>query len=487
MTQSKHLHLFIPPQRYVLEGISSGIISIASYVRQKASDVIVQIHDLSHATDYEVNYYLKDNNFHSERSFAGITTTTATYQSSLHLARKIKEINRDNIVVFGGHHAMEQDTIILEHHHEVDIVVKGEGEKTMLNLLRQYPDLHNISGITFRNGDTFKSTPLPAFLSQEEMDNINVNIDDLKILSPLGKFDYVTYVSARGCPLKCSFCAVSNEKVRRKSTQAVLKHLKYLVLTKEIKRIAIEDNFFAQSYKRTLELCNAIIEAKKNEPTFDFTWNCQTRVESLSKTELASIMRSAGCDAVYLGVENFDPYLLTYLGKTRNPSKYIELTEKVVESLLKQGIRCYINLQIGLPEEDELKKKNNILGLKRLAEIAKQKKSKLVIFPMLGVVYPGTALFHNLVKYGISPAIFEQYTLWEGSHDEMQEFLSCHFAHGTGGLPIGMLNIGNLKDNTFSIVEDRIFWIINYLEDLNKIPNAEVFDYSQYVVLPKTA
>jgi anaerobic magnesium-protoporphyrin IX monomethyl ester cyclase len=487
MTPTKQLHLFIPPQRYVLEGISSGIISIASYVRQKASDVIVRIHDLSHATDYELDSYFKDNFPLSERFFAGITTTTATYQSSLRLARKIKEISRDTIVVFGGHHIMGQNTIILEHHPEVDIVVKGEGEKTMLNLLQQHPNLHNVPGITFRDNGTIKSTPIPTFLSQEELDNINVSIDELSILSPLGKFDYVTYVSARGCTLKCSFCAVSNEKVRSKSIKAVIRHLKYLVLMKGFKRIAIDDNFFAQSYKRTSELCNAIIEAKKNEPTFDFTWNCQTRVESLAKTELASMMRSAGCEAVYLGIENFDPYLLTYLGKTRNPSKYIEQTEKVVKSLLEQGIKCYINLQIGLPEEDELKKKNNILGLKRLSAIAKQKKGELVIFPMLGVVYPGTALFYDLVKRGISPLIFEQYTLWEESHKEMQQFLSCHFAHGTGGLPIGMLNNNKLKDNKFSIIEDRIFWIINYLDDLNKIPNAEVFDYSKYVVLPKTA
>lgn len=485
MTSDRELHLFVPPQRYVLEGFSSGIISIANYVKQKEPRTSVYIHDLSHFPEYKVESYLKSISFSRKTFFVGITTTTATYQSALRLAKKIKEVSNDAVVVFGGHHAKVQDRIILKNHPEVDVVATGEGEMTILELIRRYPDLSRVPGVTFRDRQGLNSTPLHPLLPQKELDSISHELSGLCNGSPLGKFDHVTYVSARGCPLKCTFCAVADEKIRSKSIDVVIKDLKYLVLDKGFKRIAIEDNFFAQSQKRTLELCNAIIKAKEHISAFDFTWDCQTRVESLTNPEVVSAMRSAGCEAVYLGIENFDGELLAYLGKSNNPARYIELTEKVVKLLADNGIDCYANIQIGLPGEDEKKKRNNLIGLERIAKIARKKKRKLVIFPMLGVVYPGTDLFKKLIRRGLSPDIFEEYTRWEERHECMNAFLAHNFAHGTGGIPTGIIDIDSLKRSKFSVNKDRIFWVVNYLYHLRKIPCADVFDYSNYIVFPE--
>lgn len=489
--KNKILHLFIPSQKYVLEGFSAGIQSIASYMKQKLPEIPVRIHDLSHTPKEEVLNYLESTELNNSNSlnFVGITTTTATYQSALDLAKKVKNIDRDALVIFGGHHAKAQAEVILTFHpDEVDIVVKGEGEKPLFYLIEKYPNLKDVQGISYKEkGYGIKQNPDSQLLTTAELDAIPFSINGIKLQSPLGKFDHITYVSARGCPLKCFFCAVSDEKIRNKSIGTVIEDLKYLVLKKGYRNIAIEDNFFAQSHKRTLELCNAIINERKKNPEFAFTWDCQTRVESVLKPEIVEAMKNAGCEAVYLGIENFDSELLKHLGKTADPIKYIENARKAVELLSKNKIDCYINLQIGLPKESKDSKRKNLDELKVLGNIANRNNGKVVIFPMLAVVYPGTYLFSELQNIGVPASVFEDYTEWEEKHEDMRRFLSEHFAHGTGGLPTGLFeNIEHIKDLDFdkAFSKEKVFWIAQYIDDLKKIPHTSVFDYSNSIVAP---
>lgn len=480
----KHVNLIVPPQKGLLEGLSSGIISIASYLKRHANgNVGIEIHDLSHFSLNAMSSYLK-RVFCSQADtvFAGITTTTATYQSAVDLAREIKAIHKNTVVIFGGHHAQVQDEIILKRHPEVDLIVRGEGEIPMLRLVREYPKLQAVPGLSYRKGDQIRSNPCPPFLSQEELDQIDVTLKANGIQSPLGKFDHITYVSARGCPLKCSFCAVANERIRSKSIQAIIRDLKHLVLERGYRKVAIENNFFAQSPKHTMELCKAIVQARQEEPAFVFSWDCQTRVESLVSQELVAVMRDAGCDAVYLGVENFDPSIVRYLGKSQHPARYLELADRAIDLLCNHGIDCFINLQVGFPFESKTHKRNNIGALQKLARLAYSKGGRLVIFPMLAVVYPGTVHFNDLIQSGVPESIFEIYTAWEERHQDMRDFLANNFAHGTGGIPTGMLDMGALKFLQVCLLDERIFWATNYLNDLRHVPHATVFDYSPYLV-----
>lgn len=481
------LHLFIPPQKYVLEGFSAGILSIASYIKQKHPDVSVRIHDLSHTSKEEVMNYLRKTELNKSQSlhFTGITTTTATYQSALDLAKKIKDVNESSIVIFGGHHAKSQADIILKRHIDIDVIVKGEGEKSISYLIEKYPNLKDVPGISYKEVNRIRTNSELPPLSVSELDTIPFNVNDINLQSPLGKFDHITYVSARGCPLKCHFCAVSNERIRSKSINKVIEDLKYLVLEKGYKRIAIEDNFFAQSPKRTIELCNAIVYERQNNSEFNFTWDCQTRVESVLKPEVVTAMKNAGCEAVYLGVENFDSKLLKYLGKTTDSIRYLKNTRRAVELLTSAGIDCYINLQIGLPGESKEEKRRNLEGIKALGEIANKNNKNITVFPMLAVVYPGTYLFNELMKNGVPSSIFEDYTQWEEKHEDMQQFLSDHFAHGTGGLPTGLFdNIEQIRNLEFDKALSKAFRIAQYIDDLKKIPHVSVFDYSSFIVTP---
>jgi hypothetical protein len=348
---ARTLILVHPPQQGLLEGFSSGLIALANFVDSNAPDTTVRLLDLGllgadGARQAAANAAARA----GEPLVVGITTTTASYQSGLAVARAFKDVAPGCFVVLGGHHASPEDATILRHHHgTVDAVVRGEGELALLALVEDFPNFERVPGLTYVRDGTLSRNSSPPLLSQNQLDRIGFTFRGNGIRSAPGKFDHVTYVSARGCPLGCRFCAVADGAVRSKSIPAIVEDLRRLVTDHGYRSIAIEDNFFAQHRAHTVELCSAIA-ALQREPGVDFRWDCQTRVESLQHADVVHAMAAAGCEAAYLGVEALVPDQLLYLGKTANPERYLHLLEaKVIPLLLEAGVDCYINLQLGIP------------------------------------------------------------------------------------------------------------------------------------------
>ena len=116
----------------------------------------------------------------------------------------------------------------------------------------------------------------------------------------------------------------------------------------------------------TRELCHAIADYRRRTGNY-FTWDCQTRVESMRAKDIIVSMEEAGCDAVYLGVEALVEEHLKYLAKTPSPENYIQiLTNQVVPNLMETKIDCYINLQLGLPDETREQRDRTLGRLARL-------------------------------------------------------------------------------------------------------------------------
>jgi len=415
----------------------------------------------------------------------GITTTTATYHSALAVARAAKQINRNGIVVLGGHHASPQHDVVLRHHSDiVDFVIRGEGERSLLGLIKG-EDVETIPGLSFWDKDKLQVNPTGRLLTSEELDLLGVDFDGQSFDSAPGKFNRVTYVSARGCPLRCAFCAVAGEPIRCKSVGRVIEDLFQLVFGKGFQQIAIEDNFFAQKKSRTLALCEAIRKFRARM-TARFTWDCQTRVESLYDQTVIRALAEAGCDGVYLGVEALSVADLLYLGKTAQPERYLELlATSVVPHILENGIECNINLQVGLPEQTELSRAARLMRLQDLGRLAQHSQRGVIVFPQLNVIYPGTAHFWRYIqeqRFGrIGLDVFEGFTEWEAENQPVLKFLGENFAHGVGGIPIGILNQQDLRNGKFAIDQRQIDAVRQHLDAIAQIDGVSLFRYGSYL------
>ncbi|HVT87691.1 MAG TPA: radical SAM protein [Tepidisphaeraceae bacterium] len=482
--------LTLPPQHALLEGFSSGLISLANYVADRESAVDVRLLDLSFtdadSVQQEIRRELSDVR---GRVLIGVTTTTATYQSALVVARAARLEAPDSTVLLGGHHASPEANVILREHSEVDAVICGEGEPALHELIRSPEAIHRVPNIAYRDSGAIRTNPKAALLSTAGLDSIAPTYRGGGIRSARGKFDHVSYVSARGCPLKCAFCAVANERIRAKSIERVIEDLRLLVRNFGYHSIAIEDNFFAHSPSRTKELCDAL-EQVRREPGMDFSWDAQTRVESMESLDVIQAMRRGGCDAVYLGVESLVPEHLTQMRKTANPLRYLDSLEtRVVPQLLSSDIACFINLQLGLPGETEDDWDVTIERLTRLGKIARDHRKQIVVFPMLSVIYPGTSDYERAVALGgilsnFRDTAFERFTEWEAQQKPVLNWLGRHFAHGTGGIPSGILQRQKLRKCRFEVDPDRVMNVVNLLDRMRHVGGVRVFNYSKYLVTP---
>ncbi|MGA2524980.1 MAG: radical SAM protein, partial [Candidatus Bathyarchaeia archaeon] len=165
-------------------------------------------------------------------TIVGVGAMTQTFDA-LKTAYAAKEACPDAKVVMGGPHATFQDKEILSQEKVVDIIVRGEGEETLLELAKQ-PELQNINeikGVTFRKDNQIVQTPTRPFIQ---------NLDALPRPAykqiPIEKYRIngkriLPVISSRGCPFQCSFCVASEmfgRTFRARSPNNVLDEIEWL-------------------------------------------------------------------------------------------------------------------------------------------------------------------------------------------------------------------------------------------------------------------
>ena len=485
---SQTLLLIAPPQRGLLEGFASGLISLGNFVQLHEPGMDIRMLDYSQSAPADIERKLRDEFATAGRTLIGITTTTASYFNGIQVARACRRVQPEAAVILGGHHASSQDEVILRHHPEVDVVVRGEGEWALLNLLRSYPALSAVPGISYRSPFGIQRNPEAPLLETETLDQLSPSFQSERLHGTPGKFDHATYVSARGCPLRCAFCCVGNNRIRAKSIPAIVSDLRYLIGSLGHRRLAIEDNFFAHSARRTVELCSALEDLQKEQA---FSWDCQTRVESLRDPAVISAMERAGCEAVYIGVEALSPEGLTYLGKTAQPEKYLStLTRDVLPRLMRSSMLAYINLQFGLPVGDD-QEQESLRIVSEIGSAAIAAGRQVTVFPQLHVVYPGTSHFAKFLEQGLfgphGEAIFESFTAWEADQEPILRWLGEHFAHGVGGIPIGILRRPDLREGRFVIDAGAVNRIDRRLRAIAAVAGIRAFRYGEFLVKTNAA
>lgn len=476
------LLLIIPPQLLVMEGFRSGLVALASYVKRKFDNLDVHLLDLSSVEQARIAGHLDRalSDLHGQ-VIAGVSTVTADYHAALSVMRELKKLDKRIVTVMGGHHASSDAEVVLRHHEDVDYVICNEGEIPLYHLIKSYPAVDRVPGLAFRNnGSGFTRNPDPPLLSTPDLDQVPLVYEGWELKRSPGKFDHVTYVSARGCPLSCAFCVVGNQEIRSKSIAQVKADLRCLVES-GFSKVAIEDNFFAHKTARTLGVCRALEELR--ESGLHFTWDCQTRVESMDRPGIIEAMERAGCDAVYLGVESLDEQSLKFLGKTPNPTSYLRRLERVVPNLLASKIDCFINLQFGLPGEAEDQIERTLQRMKELGDRADDCGRRITVFPQLFVVYPGTFHFLEFARAKLySRDVFEDFTQWEAEQRPILKWLGTTFAHGTGGLPLGILDDLRLREGKFSVDGVATARVTDTIGRISELRGVKVFQYGEYLV-----
>jgi radical SAM superfamily enzyme YgiQ (UPF0313 family) len=234
----------------------------------------------------------------------GISSMTSTVESALESARVAKEACPDAKVLMGGPHATFEDKQILTEEKAVDIVVRGEGEETILELAKQSPKLQKISqikGITFRSDNQIIQAPNRPFI--QNLDALPrpayklIQVDKYRITGR----KLLPIMSSRGCPFQCTFCVASQmfgAPFRARSAKSVLDELEWLRDEYGAEGISFQDDTLTFDSERAIQICDGIVDRKINLP-----WGCGTRADMVTK-ELLAKMSKAHCNEIYFGIES---------------------------------------------------------------------------------------------------------------------------------------------------------------------------------------
>lgn len=322
----------------------------------------------------------------------GVSCITPTAYQVFEIARRIKVYKKDTIVVLGNVHASIFAEPILKEEY-VDVIVHGEGEYTMLELVKAIEggkNLRGVEGISFLEDGTVIHTPTRPPIE---------NLDGLPFpawhLYPHSKFRILPFVEmkrpalvisgSRGCPYKCSFCVKVMKGLRRaRSAKNIVDEFEWLIENFGIKQVAFVDPIFPFGKKEGLEFCEEIISRGVNKKVI---WATDTRVDLVDK-ELLQKMKEAGCKRIMYGFETGTQTVLDGLVKKFT----LEDAKKAAEETKKAGIQSVGFFMLGMAGETKE-------TAQRTIEFARELNIDFAKFTVT-VPYPGTELYETLLREG---------------------------------------------------------------------------------------
>ena len=319
----------------------------------------------------------------------GATCVTMTFDHAIRVLGDVKRIDPGIVTVMGGPHVSFCAEETLGAFPELDIVVLGEGEATIVELahaLEHGMDRAGINGIAYRNG-------LETVRTRSRRTALDINCLPLpaRHLLPLGRYRAlgmaISMTTSRGCPFKCIFC------VGRKMVGAKVRYRDPLLVVDEFEalsglgfpQINIADDLFTANPQHCIAVCDEIIERG-----LQVKWTAFARVDTVTRPALFR-MREAGCHTVSFGVESANAGILKTIRKGITTQQVID----AVALCNDVGMSPHASFILGLPGETPETLQESIDFGERLKAMGVSHGFHLL------APFPGTAVREECQDYGI--------------------------------------------------------------------------------------
>ena len=268
------------------------------------------IHFLDAMTNHMTDEELREKLDELQPDLVGTTAITP----SIYAAERILEIAREVVPsalrVLGGVHATFMYKQVLSESDAVDVIVRGEGEEIIIDLVRALhegrylQDRRQIKGLAFRDDGRIYATP--AAPTVKNFDAVTPDWSLLEwekyIYVPLGVRVAIPNM-ARGCPFTCSFCSQWKfwRDYRVRDPKKVVDEIETLVNDHDVGFFILADEEPTINRKKFIQFCEELIARGLPDR---IKWGINTRVTDILRDEkLLPLYRKAGLVHVSLGTE----------------------------------------------------------------------------------------------------------------------------------------------------------------------------------------
>ena len=322
-------------------------------------------------------------------SVAGISAKAQNFASACIVAKFAKEINKQILVIVGGPYPSMVGAGVLDCS-DVDICVKGEGERTIVELLKAIDakkEFDTVQGIIYRkDGQIVENAPREYIKDLDSLCFPHENAPEtLKDYEQYPKTAFRYIFATRGCPYNCFFCGsreIWSRKARFRSPENVIKEIRSLQKM-GLNLIHFDDDTFGISKQYINDLCNALI---LNCP--GLKWSCELHVNLINK-QIISLIKKSGCYLIKIGIESGNNMILKKIRKNITVEKALSACRIIKKS----GIDLHAFFIIGFPQETEDTLNDTIDAMKKT-------ECDLVSYSIF-TPYPGTEAFDFCKRHGL--------------------------------------------------------------------------------------
>jgi len=409
-----------------------GILQLAAFLESKNNDVEIEVLDCqAQSLDWkELGKRIESYQPDIVASSALATCNTYVAIRALETAKKVKP---NVLTIAGGQHFTATAQESLETYPEIDVIVRGEGEQTLVELVQaasRNSSFSKIKGISFRrNKKVLHNPPRPLIENLDELPLPGYHfvkdvVHKYHFTAMAGpRTRYALVEGSRGCQHRCTFCSQWRHwggKWRRKSPKRIADEIQFCYENYGSRFLWLTDDNFGLG-KRASDLANDIIRRGISD---DIMWFMQIRCDDIVKHyDILPKMRKSGLRWVLLGVESHSTSTLKKFKKKTSP----EDAKVAVKLLQENDIFAQAMLIIG-------ERKDTAESIASLREFVNELDPALAIFGIL-TPFPGTEIFEeakrngwiedfNWAHYDMVHAIMPTETL---SRDDVQrELYECY-------------------------------------------------------------
>lgn len=335
---------------------------------------------------------------------------------------------RKKLFVLGGGYSKFIPDVLLKGDY-CDVILNGEPELTIVELMNGYPHIDDVRGIIYRKETgEIQSSSMPLV---EDLDTLP--FPERGLLNPRRYWDISFYGSptawilpARGCPYNCIFCAQfdrNSKSVRQRSAKNIVDEIESIVERQGVRNIAFFDETFNINDRQVKAISSEILARK-----LDIRWWCAARAD-LIKKDTVMLMKQAGCMEMRIGLESADDAVLDYLRKDITVEEIREGLAILRECRMNFSLQCIF----GSPGE-------NSRTIAQTMQFIRGAKPLFVSFNVLTPL-PGSQLFEEMKEKVDMEALksfdilhtnypLSRYSFGEMSRIIKRAYLSYYFSPG---------------------------------------------------------
>lgn len=362
-----------------------GLMYLSSYLRKNG--ITCEILDL---TFYSKRIWDSILAQHKAKIY-GLTVYTTNFIDSIMVSKFIKKAHPKSKIVFGGTHPTFSPVSIIQNP-EIDFIIFGEGEATLLELTQKLdePILYSsILGLGYKTSTPYGIRAFSLNNTRETLDINKIPAPDRETI-PLKNYTRkvdgelsTPFMTARGCAYNCNFCCSKMfwGKPRFLKSSLVDRELK-TIYEMGFKAVHCWDDTF--TLKKGKHLDNILGSLKK----YDFIFRCNGNLRIDTKPVLQKLY-DAGCKEYAVGIESGDQKILDIINKGTT----VKRNKQVIKWCKDIGLPVKAFIMVGNPGEtwDSVKK-----TVEFIKEVEPEYYTLSSFTPL-----PGSVFFHDKEKYDI--------------------------------------------------------------------------------------